>query len=102
MPRGTAFVDASKDFDAYQGVGIGNIGDLTPRVGLVKPELSGKQWLDYMMNVVKISPNKDNIEGVKRLGGSFAIRGEKIIFQHFDSIPGDDAPIEDVLVAVGA
>lgn len=97
VPRDSAFVDSSENFEAYEAAGFGNIGDITPTVGLVKPELTAGQWLSYFGNVGKVAPKE--LDGVKRLGGSFVVRDSSLIYSHSDSIPGDDAPVEEVLKA---
>jgi hypothetical protein len=99
VPRDRVFVDSSEEFDAYRAAGFGNIGDEKPRVGVVKPNLNTKQWLSYFSNVGKVAPK---FEGVKRLGGSFVVRNGKAIFEHSDSVPGDEAPVEDLIAAASA
>jgi hypothetical protein len=41
-------------------------------------------------------------EGVKVLGGTYAIDGDAVTFSHMDEVPGATPEIDDVLKAVGA
>mmetsp|Transcript_156627 Transcript_156627/g.272562 ORF Transcript_156627/g.272562 Transcript_156627/m.272562 type:complete len:132 (-) Transcript_156627:33-428(-) len=102
VPRSSLFADASEDFDAYNAAGFSSkIGDLEPSKDLSAPDLSAGQWFAYLSNVFKLSPT-ENIEGVKQLGGSYVVRGGELVFQHSDTLPGDEAPVEEILAAAGA
>lgn len=101
-----AFVDESPTFEAYKAVGFGKIGDNKPNMANMKtPSLSGSQWWSYVSNVMSLSPvDTENIkaevpEGVLRLGGTFVIDGEAIIYAWSDSVPGDVPEVETVLKA---
>lgn len=102
VPRKSVFVDSSEGFDAYDAAGFAsNIGDLETDGKIKAPNLSAGEWFAYLANVIKVSPT-ENIEGVKRLGGSYIVRGGEVIFEHSDTIPGDEAPVEELLKAAGA
>ena len=106
-----AFVDASEyDFEAYKAAGFGNIapGTKLPEGGLPPPKLGFGQWFKYFSNVAGVSPIPKDMkfgeipEGVLRLGGVFVIRGGRVVYQHSDALPGDHAPIDEVLRAAEA
>lgn len=95
------------DFGIYQRAGFGSLLNSTT-VGLKQlqaPNLGGwKRWWNYLTNVVSISPVEKGTsgipEGVLRLGGTFVIRGDRVVFRHSDSIPGDHPDLEDVMAVV--
>mmetsp|Transcript_16917 Transcript_16917/g.43450 ORF Transcript_16917/g.43450 Transcript_16917/m.43450 type:complete len:89 (-) Transcript_16917:330-596(-) len=67
------------------------------------------KWLAYMRNVVKLAPAPEGgmklgevPEGVKVLGGTYAIDGNDVKFSHMDQVPGATPEIDAVLTAVGA
>ena len=41
-------------------------------------------------------------QGVRVLGGTYAIDGDDVTFAHMDEVPGATPDIKDVLSAVGA
>lgn len=103
-----AFVDESPTFDAYAAVGFGKIGDNVPNMGNFKlPGLSGAQWWNYASNVMGLSPvDMDNLkpeipEGVTRLGGTFVVDGEAVVYAWADSVPGDTPEVKVVFEASG-
>eukprot|EP00954_Amorphochlora_amoebiformis_P020671 1341046-Amorphochlora_amoeboformis.AAC.1 len=83
---------------AYKAMGFGKFGD-NPALSaeaskrLKKPE--GVNWWKYLSNVVKLSPipKGEKIpfgqvpEGVKRLGGTFVVNGENIVYSWADGLP---------------
>lgn len=111
IPRDRLFVDANENFTAYKTAGFGNIGDTkvtSERMRTLKaPNLGASTWWKYLINVNKLSPIPKNLrfgelpEGVLRLGGTFAIDGDTVLFAHADQFPGDHPAITDVLRAVG-
>lgn len=118
IPSDSIFVDSSPTFDAYDEVGFtSKFTDTSPEVAkqvkLQPPNLPGgfRGWIDYFLTVGKVSPiPKDGIkfgsdvpEGVLRLGGTFVVKGEAILYQRSDRLPGDHPVIDDVVsVAVNA
>ncbi|GAB5361217.1 hypothetical protein AAMO2058_000694500 [Amorphochlora amoebiformis] len=91
-------------------MGFGKFGD-NPALSaeaskrLKKPE--GVNWWKYLSNVVKLSPipKGEKIpfgqvpEGVKRLGGTFVVNGENIVYSWADGLPGDHPPVPEVVNA---
>ena len=105
VPSELMFGDDSLDFAAYKTAGFGRIGEVTPPTKLKAPD--GVPWLKYIANVAALSP-MDNVklgeipEGVTRLGGTFVIDGDDVLYGWSDGVPGDEPPIEDVMRAAGA
>ena len=67
-----------------------------------------RRWLSYLANAAKLAPVPkdakfgDIPEGVKVLGGTYAIDGDAVTFSWADEVPGATPEIEEVLKAVGA
>eukprot|EP00854_Cymbomonas_tetramitiformis_P005481 gene5481-6644_t len=106
VPREKSFVDDSSDFAAYQSAGFGKIGETeVKKVQMAKPELTGQQWFTYARNVMALSPVPKDLkfgefpEGVLRLGGTFVLDGDKVIYAWADPIPGQHPAVEDVIAA---
>lgn len=106
VPRQLCFVDDSREFLAYEAAGFGKIGsEAMPKSGLRPPGLSLSQWFKYLINVLKLSPIRKDAklgefpEGVLRLGGTFVLKGEEVVYKHSDRIPGDYPNVEDVIKA---
>lgn len=107
VPRASLFVDDTANFEAYTSAGFGKIGESKPpsNVQLKAPNLSAKTWWRYLTNVASLSPVPSGLkfgevpEGVLRLGGTFVIDGDNVLFAHADSFPGDAPAIADVLRA---
>mmetsp|Transcript_2036 Transcript_2036/g.4694 ORF Transcript_2036/g.4694 Transcript_2036/m.4694 type:complete len:112 (-) Transcript_2036:358-693(-) len=102
-----AFVDDDmKGFSAYKTAGFGRFDETDPEVAkqveLKAPD--GINWWNYMRSVMKVSPiPKDQKlfgggvpEGVLRLGGTFVVKGDDIIYRWNDRLPGDHPDIEEV------
>lgn len=71
------------------------------------PQLGGlRAWWKYITNVMELVPveegSKDFPEGVKRLGGTFVIEGDEIIYQWYDRVPSDTPDLEEVMGVVTA
>jgi hypothetical protein len=106
VPRDQMFVD-DYSFGAYKSVGFKSFTqvdkDVIKDVKMTAPELSWKQWMGYFGNVGKISPIPKDMkfgqvpEGVLRLGGTFVVDGDKILYQWNDRVPGDHPDIAEVL-----
>lgn len=105
VPKDAIFVD-SKNFDAYKSIGFKKLFEVTPKTTKA-PQLSGGQWWTYLRNVTKVIPfanEKDNEavnEGVRRLGGTFVLEGNDVLYAWADSVPGDEPDPLVVLAAVG-
>ncbi len=105
VPLESMFVD-NYDFDAYRNVGFGTMKDLDSSevkdLKLRAPKMGGfSGWWKYLSNVAAISPiepGKVGIpEGVLRLGGTFVIKNDEIIYSWKDIIPGDTPNIDEVM-----
>lgn len=102
------FVD-DYNFDAYKSVGFQSFLDIDKEVAkkakMTAPNLSFSQWIGYFLNVMMISPVPKDLklgeipEGVLRLGGTFVVDGDQILYQWNDKIPGDHPDIQEVLSA---
>jgi len=105
IPRDLAFVD-DYSFGVYESMGLQKFDtENAKEVKLEKaPELGGwKGWLDYFKVVGSVSPIPKDMkfgeipEGVLRLGGTFVVKGNTIIYQYNDKIPGDYPDPQKVL-----
>jgi len=102
----TMFVDGY-DFAAYEVAGFGKFTDTdsetAKQVKMAAPNLDLGQWMGYFGAVGKVSPIPKNMkfgeipEGVLRLGGTFVVKGDNILYQWSDRLPGDHPSIPDVL-----
>lgn len=100
------FVDGY-DFTAYKEAGFIRFDeqdkDVAKGVSLSAPELDGfGEWWKYLSNASKLSPipkgkGFEFPEGVLRLGGTFVLNGDEIVYQWSDRLPGDHPEINDVL-----
>lgn len=76
----------------------------------MKPPTMGLgKWLKYLGNVAQLAPTAKADpnpfkppEGVLVLGGTYALKGNDVVFAHMDEVPGATPDIEEVLAAVGA
>lgn len=108
IPREQAFVD-DYSFDAYKAAGFGRFDDTDKDAAkeamknMVAPDLGFGGWWNYMTNVSKLSPVPKDMkfgeipEGVLRLGGTFVVNGNDILYRWSDRVPGDHPDIENVL-----
>jgi hypothetical protein len=107
VPRDMAFVDDDmKGFSAYKKAGFGRFDEIDPAVARqVKLQApAGINWMTYLGSVMKVSPvPKDQKlfggglpEGVLRLGGTFVVKGDEILYRWADRLPGDHPNIEEV------
>lgn len=90
------FVD-KPTFEAYNTMGIGIIfQDLekTKKGGMnfKLPKLSFDQWKDYLKSINQLTdPNVVRTkEVVTRLGATYAIDGEDIVYSYEEGVPGDN------------
>lgn len=110
MPRDQAFVDGYS-FDAYKAAGFGRADEQDTGAAreamqhMRKPELEGgiRGWWDYLTSLPKVSPFEPKDlkfgeipEGVLRLGGTFVVQGDRILYRWSDRLPGDYPNIEEV------
>ncbi|EEH55249.1 uncharacterized protein MICPUCDRAFT_60349 [Micromonas pusilla CCMP1545] len=109
VPKDIAFVDDSDTFDVYEAANFGVFTDTKlakgTKVDIKAPDFSAKQWWGYFTNVAKLAPVKKGEkltgvpEGVLRLGGTFVIDGEDVVYAHRENLPGMSPKIEDVATA---
>lgn len=95
------------NFDAYKAVGFKSFletdKEAVKDVKMSAPQLSFKQWMSYAGNVGKVSPIPKDMkfgevpEGVLRLGGTFVVSGDDVVYQWSDRIPGDHPDIDEVV-----
>lgn len=95
-------------FGAYQSAGFGRFDEVDKEVAkeatknMGAPMLGWKGTFDYMTSVGKISPIPADMkfgdipEGVLRLGGTFVVNGNKILYRWSDRLPGDHPDIAQV------
>lgn len=114
LAQAKALIDDSPDFAAYKSAGFNYLmGDreLKAAPDFKPPRSMGMgKWFTYLNNVISLSPVPkgtamklgDVPPGVKVLGGTYAIDGERVAFSHMDEVPGATPDIEDVLKAIGA
>ncbi len=112
LKNAKALIDTSPTFEGYLAAGFGNkIGDKeleSPPDFKPPKEMSMGKWFSYLRNVAGLSPVPKDLkfgevpEGVKVLGGTFAIDGDEVKFSHSDPVPGATPALEDVLASVGA
>lgn len=108
VPRDQVLVD-DYNFDAYKAAGFGKFDD-TPKDdakeamgNMVAPDLGFKGWWNYLTSVSKVSPIPEDMkfgevpEGVLRLGGTFVVKGNEVVYRWSDRVPGDHPDIENVL-----
>lgn len=106
IPPERMFVD-DYSFGAYKAVGFKSFTDVdkdvAKEVKMTAPDLSFKQWMGYMGNVGKVSPIPKDMkfgevpEGVLRLGGTFVVKDDDVVYQWSDRLPGDHPDIDKIL-----
>ena len=107
IPRDTIFVDGY-GMGAYESAGFQQnlaFGMSLPEGYVMKPPGMGGLggWWKYFSNVASISPapsetvtREDVLGVVAKLGGTFVIDGDNVIFQWNDAIPGDHPDLDDI------
>jgi len=109
ISRDQIFVDGY-DFDAYSKAGFGRFDDAENKdaqKGAMKnmsaPDLGFKGWFDYLSITAKVAPIPKDMkfgeipEGVLRLGGTFVVKNNDILYRWSDRVPGDHPDITNVL-----
>jgi hypothetical protein len=108
LDRNKVFVDDFTEFAAYNALGFGRFDqtdkEVAKQVKLSAPSIGSlKVWWDYFRNLNTLSPVPKGLqwgqipEGVLRLGGTFVIRGDDVIYRWDDRLPGDHPDIKQVL-----
>jgi len=98
------------DFEAYKSAGFGRFDEQDKDVAkeasknMGAPDLGGfSSWMNYFSSVMKVSPLPKDMkfgdipEGVLRLGGTFVISGDDVVYRWSDRLPGDHPDIQEVL-----
>lgn len=107
IPGDSCFVDGY-DFDAYKSMGLQNFGPDNPPpkdIEMKAPDLGFRGWWNYFSNVMKLSPVPADMkfgeipEGVLRLGATFVVDEDKLIYEYRDKIPGDHPVPTEVIQA---
>ena len=110
VPRTQILVD-DYNLQAYTAVGLGKSDFSQPLPKgktLQAPALDGwRGWWQYLRNVLAVSPSASEtvsseqvMESVMRLGGTFVVKGDEVVYQWNDVIPGDTPDLRKVLAAV--
>jgi len=106
-----ALIDDSADFAGYKSVGFNvMLGDkkLETPPDFKPPTMGMGKWASYMRNVASLSPIPKDMklgevpQGVRVLGGTYAVDGDEVVFSHMDEVPGATPEIAAVLKTVGA
>jgi hypothetical protein len=106
VPKDQLFGDDDlRKFGAYRAAGFGRFDEQDPEVAkqvkLSAP--TGINWWNYATTITKVSPiPKDQKfgeipEGVLRLGGTFVVKGDEILYRWSDRLPGDHPDTKEVL-----
>jgi len=105
FPRENALVD-SYEGEAYKAVGFTTFLENIKRVprelvsNVRKPNLTRKQWWEYMKTVGKVAPF-DNPQGALIVGGTYVLDGDKVVWAWADPVPGQHPDISTVLCEGG-
>jgi len=108
IPRENVLVD-DYSFDVYKAAGFGRFDEVDKEVAkeatknMGAPEIGGwKGAWNYATSVGKLSPIPKDMkfgeipEGVLRLGGTFVVNGNEIVYRWSDRLPGDHPNIAQV------
>jgi hypothetical protein len=104
VARDQIFVD-DLSMGAYDAVGFGPMdftsGSLPKDFKLKSPEIGGfGSWMKYFGNMMDLTPvdtKTKNFEGALRLGGTFVVDGDEVIYQWSDRVPGDTPELGEVM-----
>lgn len=108
LDRNKVFVDDYTEFTAYNALSFGRFDqtdkEVAKQVKLSAPSIGSlKVWWNYFRNLNALSPVPKGLqfgqipEGVLRLGGTFVISGDDVIYRWDDRLPGDHPDITQVL-----
>lgn len=109
IPSDRIFVDDYNSLETYKSIGFENFSNIDTKVlKTVKiriPKLNFNSWIKYVMNVPTIAPLSptESIfktglpEGGLKNGGTFVVKGDDVIYQWYDRIPGDYPSINDII-----
>ena len=106
----SAFVD-DYNLEAYTAAGLTKMdtsSKLPEGTSLKPPDMGGfGGWWKYLKNVASVSPapsaevsSEQVLDSVLRLGGTFVVKGDEVVYQWNDFIPGDTPDLKEVLQAV--
>lgn len=108
IPNDQIYVDGY-DFTAYENASFGRFDEQQDKnilkdVKMTAPDMPGGVggWWKYITNVGKLSPIPNDMkfgdipEGVLRLGGTFVIKDDEVLYQWSDRLPGDHPIVKDV------
>ena len=105
IPKDLMLVD-DYNFNAFNSVGFGKIGEnaelaVKGTKNLKAPNLTFGRFFSYLKNVSKLAPIPKDVkgipEGVLRLGGTFGVNGDDVVYLYEDGVPGDHPNPADVL-----
>jgi AhpC/TSA antioxidant enzyme len=110
LPPAQFFVD-SYDRGIYSIMGYGKFTEVEPEraksVKLTPPRIGGLgEWWKYMANVSKLAPiapgekSSGLPDGVLQMGGTLVIRGNIVLYEWKDAVPGDHPNLADVQSAI--
>jgi len=95
------------DFGAYKAAGFGKFSDqskeVIKQVKMKAPNIGLKGWWNYVRNFAKLSPVPSGMkfgeipEGVLRLGGTYVIHDDEILYRWSDRLPGDHPDVKQVV-----
>mmetsp|Transcript_27316 Transcript_27316/g.45554 ORF Transcript_27316/g.45554 Transcript_27316/m.45554 type:complete len:142 (-) Transcript_27316:255-680(-) len=107
-----ALIDNSMDFAGYKAAGFNFLmGDKTldsPPDFKPPKQMGPQRWWTYLRNVMDLSPVPEQLkfgdvpQGVRVLGGTYALDGNEVKFSWMDDVPGATPEIEDVMSALRA
>lgn len=102
------FVD-DYSFQSYKDLGLKSFLDVTDTEGLqmAAPDMGGfGGWLKYLGSAFQLAPIEKGSsgmpEGVLRNGATFVVKGDDIVYQWNDRVPGDNPALEEVMQFVAA
>jgi AhpC/TSA antioxidant enzyme len=107
IPSNQMFVD-DENLSAYDALGLGSMRNVAERseeirgIQLAAPDLGGiKGWWKYLSNVAAVSPTSNGKfgipEGVLRLGGTFVVKRDEVVYAWRERVVGDTPHLEEVM-----
>lgn len=115
VPSDCIFVDNYKELTTYKSIGFENFTELSKDTSIMNsitirvPDLKWNMWWKYLTTVGQLAPIEKNKlswstatsfqlpEGGIKNGGTFVIQGDDVIYQWFDTIPGNYPNPSDVV-----